>query len=137
MIDKINNISPLEAWKILKEELDAQLIDVRSEAEWNSIGIVDLSTLNKSSYNISWRFYPENNINSRFVNLLEENLSNKKTKLLFICKSGGRSLEAAKEASKYGYRDCYNILHGFEGYHMGEHNQPGWKQFNLPWRHLK
>ncbi|MCC8399033.1 MAG: palindromic element RPE2 domain-containing protein [Rickettsia endosymbiont of Platyusa sonomae] len=53
-------------------------------------------------------------------------------KLLFLCRSGGRSHEAAQFASTLGYKECYNIIDGFEG----GTNGAGWKQNNLPWQIL-
>jgi rhodanese-related sulfurtransferase len=56
--------------------------------------------------------------------------------LLFLCRSGSRSFEAAMFMSDLGY-NCYNITNGFEGKvndlgHRGTIN--GWKAENLPWR---
>jgi Rhodanese-like domain len=35
--------------------------------------------------------------------------------LFFICRSGGRSLAAAKVIAEAGYRACHNVAGGFEG----------------------
>ena len=35
--------------------------------------------------------------------------------LFFICRSGGRSLTAAKAMAAMGYRACHNVAGGFEG----------------------
>ena len=57
--------------------------------------------------------------------------------LLFICRSGARSNEAANYFINLGYKNSYNIISGFEGdlneeNHRGKLN--GWKAENLPWR---
>ena len=39
------DVSPNTAWKILSENKDAVLIDVRTRAEWNYVGLPDLATL--------------------------------------------------------------------------------------------
>ena len=39
------DVSPKTAWKILSENKDAILIDVRTRAEWNYVGLPDLATL--------------------------------------------------------------------------------------------
>jgi rhodanese-related sulfurtransferase len=132
---EIKAITPFEAWSILSTDKETALVDVRSESEWKEDGIPDLSSLDKTLQQISWRFYPENIINDNFINFLNENSPNKKIKLLFICRSGVRSLEAAHHAFQSGYIHCFNILNGFDSYKSD--NQLGWKQSHLPWRHLK
>ena len=37
------NISPKDAWELLKGDPKAQLVDVRTAAEWNFVGVPDLS----------------------------------------------------------------------------------------------
>jgi len=76
-------------------------------------------------------------VNSEFAPQVEklEGIA-KDTPLFFLCRSGGRSHDAAVEMAKHGYTQCYNIIDGFEGEpdatgHRGMTN--GWKQANLPW----
>jgi len=56
--------------------------------------------------------------------------------LYFICRSGSRSMAAAKAMAKAGYRCCHNVASGFEGplddlRHRG--TVGGWKATGLPW----
>jgi rhodanese-related sulfurtransferase len=56
--------------------------------------------------------------------------------LLFLCRSGQRSSNAAKAATEAGFPDCYNILEGFEGNKdaNGQRNRSGgWRACGLPW----
>jgi len=58
-------------------------------------------------------------------------------KIYFLCRSGVRSLAAAKAAQEAGYAHVYNITDGFEGPvdatgHRG--TVSGWKASELPWR---
>jgi len=56
--------------------------------------------------------------------------------VLFICRSGGRSHNAAQLAMQAGYTQCYNVLEGFEGDkdEAGRRNtQGGWRARGLPW----
>ena len=56
--------------------------------------------------------------------------------VLFICRSGSRSNQAAIMATQNGFTDCYNILEGFEGDRddNGQRgNASGWKAAGLPW----
>jgi rhodanese-related sulfurtransferase len=52
----------------------------------------------------------------------------KESKIIFMCKSGGRSNQAAIHINNLGYKNCYNMTSGFSG------NSDGWKNINLPWR---
>ncbi|HYE41549.1 MAG TPA: rhodanese-like domain-containing protein, partial [Ramlibacter sp.] len=57
-------------------------------------------------------------------------------KVVLLCRSGVRSIAAAKRATELGI-EAYNILEGFEGDadadgHRG--NKGGWRARGLPWR---
>lgn len=130
------DISAEEAWKILKEDKKAQLVDVRTVPEWAFVGYPDLSSLGKNLVCICWRIYPQMLPNMEFARQLEQEVSNKDAPLLFLCRSGGRSLDAAIAMTAKGYSKCYNIAGGFEG-DLDEGNHRGtrncWKSANLPW----
>ncbi|MNY71487.1 molybdopterin biosynthesis protein MoeB [compost metagenome] len=73
--------------------------------------------------------------NAAFVEQLQQQVGKDKT-VLFICRSGARSDEAARLAAEAGYAEVYNILEGFEGdrdaeQHRGRVN--GWKAHGLQW----
>ncbi len=56
--------------------------------------------------------------------------------VMFLCRSGVRSIGAATAASAAGYTNCYNILEGFEGDKdaSGHRNTVGgWRMAGLPW----
>jgi rhodanese-related sulfurtransferase len=56
--------------------------------------------------------------------------------LFFICRSGSRSLAAAKAMATAGYRACHNVAGGFEGPLDDERPRGsvgGWKAAGLPW----
>ena len=46
------DISPIEAWDILRTHENSIMIDVRTSAEWNYVGMVDLSGLGLSLIHI-------------------------------------------------------------------------------------
>ena len=48
------DVSPKTAWKILSENKDAILIDVRTRAEWNYVGLPDLATLGGKPALLEW-----------------------------------------------------------------------------------
>ena len=89
---------------------------------------------------VEWLTFPENRANPEFVEQLTEMLAgvgaDHDTELYFICRSGGRSLQAAKAMAMAGFRRCHNVAEGFEGpldpqRQRGSHT--GWKAEGLPW----
>jgi len=131
------DVTPADAWSALQQKQNAQLIDVRSQAEWAFAGIPSLDTMNKTVKTISWKFYPQFNVNADFISQLEAAVPDKSAPLYFLCKTGGRSTDAAIAATAAGYTHCYNIEGGFEG-DINTHHQRGqingWKAGKLPWQ---
>ncbi len=68
----IKNITSVECFNYLSEISNSFLIDVRTQPEWEFIGIPDLSSLNKNTIFSSWHIYPEMKINLFFENKLFE-----------------------------------------------------------------
>ena len=139
----VGEVSPSDAWDILANSPDAVLVDVRTRAEWNFVGIPDLGELRKSTIFVEWSSFPDMSANPRFVADLEEKLDGAApSHLLFLCRSGARSLSAARAVadhlSKAGKSAvCLNVAEGFEGDldsagHRGAVN--GWKSRGLAWR---
>ncbi|ALQ50637.1 rhodanese-like domain-containing protein [Nitrosomonas ureae] len=120
---------PMEAYRILQESTRAQLVDVRTRAELDWVGRIPGAT------EIELRAYPGMQPNADFLGRLAS-LTNKSQPVLFICRSGSRSNQAAIMATQSGFTDCYNILEGFEG-DMDDSGQrgkvSGWKVAGLPW----
>ena len=130
------DISPGEAWKILDDDLSATLVDVRTPAEWNYVGVPDLSSVGKQPLFVPWLFFPSMELNRDFVEHLESAGLDREPPLIFICRSGVRSRSAAIAMTARGFRSCYNVASGFEGdadktRHRG--TVSGWKVKGLPW----
>ena len=131
------DVTPEEAWYILKTDKTAVLIDCRTDAEWFYVGRTDLSSLGKEQLGIAWKNFPALEINPGFAQEIATAYPNKQTKLLIMCRSGVRSIDAAIAATAAGYTQAYNILEGFEGdKDVGGHrgNTGGWKRRGLPWK---
>lgn len=131
------DVAPTVAWKILSEHKDAVLIDCRTRAEWNYVGLPDLETLAKKPALIEWQVFPSMQPNPEFVAALSGALANKEAPLLFICRSGARSAAAAKAMTAAGYSTCLNVADGFEGPLDAQAKRGaagGWKAAGLPWR---
>lgn len=136
--DYAGDISVTEAWRVLSENPDAVLVDVRTRAEWSFVGLPDLSAINKQVIVDEWQSFPSMERNEAFVSELVARLSALpgKAPLMFLCRSGARSRAAAIAMTASGHGPCYNVAGGFEGdldegRHRGVSN--GWKAAGLPW----
>jgi rhodanese-related sulfurtransferase len=121
---EIQNITSKDAWNLLKQ-INTYLVDVRTKNEWNTVGIPDISELNKKTLFITW-CVKDMSMHQKFLDDLNSSITDKNSHVIFICKSGGRSAAAASLALQIGYKNCYNIIDGFEGSHYG----PGWNNNN-------
>jgi rhodanese-related sulfurtransferase len=56
--------------------------------------------------------------------------------VVFLCRSGNRSIGAAEAATAAGVAPSYNVLDGFEGNldEDGHRGATGWRAIGLPWR---
>lgn len=140
---RVGEVDPTEAWHILKTDDSARLIDVRTRAEWAFVGVPDVGELAQQPLFIEWARYPDMSLNHAFAAQVEEAIgTDDPGPLLFICRSGARSLQAAMAvaghfAQKGAEVTCLNVAEGFEGDldatgHRGDRN--GWKARGLAWR---
>ncbi len=139
--DYAGDLAPQEAWDLLKAEPAAQLVDVRTLAEWNFVGLPDLGPLSRKVHCIEWQGFPSGAMNPDFVAetaaALEACGAGADTPILFLCRSGGRSRAAAFAMAQSGFSKAYNIAGGFEGdLDAGRHRGTSlsWKAQNLPWK---
>ena len=131
------DVSPVTAFKILSEHKDAILIDVRTRAEWNYVGLPELESIGKKPALLEWLEFPSAQQNPEFVSTLGNAVADKDTPLLFLCRSGVRSVAAAKAITAAGYSTCLNVTEGFEGPLDAQGrrgSEAGWKARGLPWR---
>ena len=135
--DYAGDISPVEAWEMLKNSKSSKLVDVRTDSEWAFVGMPDLSSLLKELISVSWQLFPNMQENPEFVQKLRDSGIGEKDQLMFICRSGGRSRMAAIEMTSHGFKNCFNVSGGFEGDHNAEGHRgtvDGWKFSKLPWK---
>ena len=133
----VQNVPPAQVSEALKSNPHAQLIDVRTEAEWNFVGLPDLGPAGKQAVLIQWQVFPSMHVNDKFTDQLTKAGCTPNQHLYFICRSGQRSLAAAQAAEAAGFPNAFNVAEGFEGPpdgagHRG--NVGGWKARGLPWR---
>ena len=133
----VENVAPTQTWEALQADASAQLVDVRTDAEWNFVGLPDLDAAGKNAILIPWQVYPTMQRNAGFVDNLKEAGLTPDNKIYFLCRSGVRSLAAAQAARAAGFPHVFNIADGFEGPPDAEGHRgttAGWKADNLPWR---
>ncbi len=97
-----------DAWKILEADPRAQLVDVRTMAEWNFVGLPDLSGLARRVLTVEWQSYPGMGVNPDFAGQVTElhragEGAGKDSTVLFLCRSGARSRAAAIAMTKAGF----------------------------------
>jgi rhodanese-related sulfurtransferase len=139
--DYAGDIDAAEAWDMLNSDPKVQLVDVRTIAEWNFVGLPDLAGLGRKVHCIEWQQFPSTALNPDFVAQTSGALAavgmGQETPVLFLCRSGGRSRAAAIAMTQAGFQKSYNVAGGFEGdldaeRHRGINN--GWKASGLPWK---
>jgi rhodanese-related sulfurtransferase len=121
-------LTPAEAHEVWRNAPGAKLVDVRTRAEWDYVGRIP------GAVEIEIVTYPGGRPNPGFMAELESKVD-KTGPVLFICRSGGRSHNAAMLATQAGYT-AYNVLEGFEGDRdAGGHRNTvgGWRAAGLPW----
>ncbi|WP_296665441.1 rhodanese-like domain-containing protein [Demequina sp.] len=129
------DLTPHQAWELLESEPDAVLVDVRTEAEWRFVGVPDASSLGRQAALIEWVSYPTMTPNPDFLAQLQGTGVQPGQSIVFLCRSGQRSIGAAVAATGAGYGPAYNVLEGFEGAtdENGHRGHEGWKADGLPW----
>lgn len=139
--DYAGDVPPRTAWERLLADPGAQLIDVRTTAEWHFVGLPDLSGLHRQVHCIEWQDFPGGVPNPHFVAraraALEACGAGPDSTVLLLCRSGARSRAAAIALTQAGFTACFNIAEGFEGDKDGAGHRGqcgGWKAAGLPWK---
>jgi rhodanese-related sulfurtransferase len=135
------DLSIEDAYAVLEKDGRAVLVDVRTEPEWQYVGVPDLTALGRTPVFKQWQVYPSMEVAPDFVESLADELRRRgadtATPVVFLCRSGARSRHAAMAMTSAGWSHCYNIAEGFEGgldanRHRGKLN--GWRARGLPWK---
>lgn len=108
---------------------DAVLVDVRTDAEREWVGFIP------GAIPLAWKQWPGMAMNLAFEEGLKAAVPEGK-KVVLLCRSGVRSVAAAKCATALGL-SAYNILDGFEGDPDSDAqrgHRGGWRFNGLPWR---
>jgi sulfur dioxygenase len=108
---------------------EAVLVDVRTDAEREWVGFVPGAQV------VAWKQWPGMALNPDFDARIRA-LAQQRKPLMLLCRSGVRSMAAARRATELGVT-AYNVMGGFEGdldaqAQRGHKN--GWRNAGLPWR---
>ncbi len=126
----IEEFDPKTCFSIMQNNTSSIMIDVRMSVEYDFIGHPP------EAIHIAWKEFPGMTLNTNFVEQVCEIVQDKSTTILLLCRSGVRSMAAAKALEAEGYQHLINIAEGFEGdldnnNHRGNIN--GWRFHGLPW----
>jgi rhodanese-related sulfurtransferase len=122
-------LKPTEAYALMQHHDKAMLVDVRTAAEWDWVGRVP------DAVEIEIMCYPSRP-NPHFMQELQRQVP-KDALVMFLCRSGARSHNAAMRATEAGYQQCFNVLEGFEGDRDAAGHRKtvgGWCFAGLPWQ---
>lgn len=143
------DLSPEDAWAVVSGDDQGVLVDVRTTAEWTYVGVPDPSSTGRPLVTVQWQRFGDGAVNPAFVDELRVALSalddeagtpdpagGRDRPLVFLCRSGVRSVAAARAATAAGLGPSYNVLDGFEGGLDGDghRGRSGWRAAGLPWR---
>lgn len=124
-------VTPTEAYELLRELPNARLVDVRTQAERDFVGYPTVGS------HVEWETYPGMTYNPDFPEQLKAEVGGDEDQvLIFMCRSGGRSGKAAEAMTRQGYPHCFNLLQGFEGDKDADNHrgtQGGWQAEGMPW----
>lgn len=134
------DLPSVDAWRVLEQNKEAVLVDVRTRAEWAYVGVPRLDELGREAVLAEWQSFPSMDRVSDFAQRLSAELTargvKRDTPIFFLCRSGARSRSAAVAMTAAGYSGCFNIADGFEGQLDAEGHRgtvAGWKAAGLPW----
>lgn len=126
----IENLTPQESWELLQQNTSAVLVDVRTQMEHAYVGHPI------GAVHIPWKEAPSWEINPNFVADVKKLVLSCDAPILLLCRSGQRSLSAARTLEDAGYKHLVNIIDGFEGAldpHKHRGLLGGWRFCGLPW----
>ncbi len=136
-LTEINSLTPHEAHDILQQIPSAVLIDIRSNMEFLFVGHP------KGAIHVPWIDEPDWCINPDFEKEIRQLLlggiceqGESSPPIILICRSGKRSLDAAKVLLESGFHNVCHVSEGFEGDRDANYHRSsvgGWRFRGLAW----
>lgn len=135
-MSNLTHLLPKESYDFFQREPETSFIDIRSSMEYLFVGHP------KGAVHIAWIDEPDWEINPDFAKevsrVVEQKVNGdpKKAPVVLICRSGGRTLEAAAVLEQAGFKNVIHVVEGFEGdrdenFHRS--TMGGWRFHGLPW----
>ncbi len=127
----MKHLLPKEAWALLQQDPQAVLIDVRMKVEFDYVGHPP------DAINIAWYEFPSEEPDvPAFLAAVQAQVPDKNRCIVLLCRSGSRTVKAARVLDAAGFTQVINVLDGFEGeldddLHRG--TETGWRFCGLPW----
>src|SRR4029079_14284572 len=116
IVSYAGHIPPEEAWKILNDDPKAVLVDCRTDAEWRFVGVPDLTGLDRDVVYVEWN-RTDGSRTAGFVDaLVAAGVEPGDRPVVFLCRSGNRSIGAAEAATEAGIAPFYNVPGGITGH---------------------
>jgi rhodanese-related sulfurtransferase len=132
----VTTMSSQKAYAVLQDNPNASLVDIRSSMEYLFVGHP------VGSVHIAWIDDPDWDLNPDFIDEVIQTSRKKNAHhpldnpIVLICRSGVRTLLAAKALIDAGFTQIIHIDEGFEG-DRNENDQRssmgGWRYHGLPW----
>ncbi|HLF98639.1 MAG TPA: rhodanese-like domain-containing protein [Methylococcaceae bacterium] len=129
-MNEIRRLSPQESWSALQADERAVLLDVRATLEYGFVGHPI------GAVHVPWKEWPLWQVSPAFVETVRRLVPDTDTAIFVLCRSGQRSLDAAKALQEAGYSNLSNIEEGFEGSLDADKHRGtlgGWRFHGLPW----
>ena len=122
----IKQIKSSEIKNFLTDNKNIEILDVRTQEEWDNVGIPNGEELGIKTHFVTILRSADPSANKGFVEEVKKKINPNK-ELLVMCKAGSRSMMASQLLSQENI-NCINVSDGFEG--NGE--DLGWKNEGLP-----
>ncbi len=127
----MKHLLPTEAWSLLQSQPDALLIDVRMKVEFDYVGHPP------DAVNIPWFEFPSEEPDpDAFVAAVQAVAGDINRPIVLLCRSGSRTVKAARCLDAAGFTQVINVLDGFEGElddDLHRCTETGWRFCGLPW----
>ena len=91
------------------------LVDCRTDAEWRFVGVPDLTSLARDVVYIEWNRVDGSRNESFVDDLISAGVTPGDRPVVFLCRSGNRSIGAAKAATGAGIETTTSIAAGPAG----------------------
>ena len=124
----IKQLKSSEIKNFITDNKNIELLDVRTQEEWDNIGMPDGEKLGFKTHFVTIVRSSDPSANKDFVKEVKNKIDSSKH-LLIMCKAGSRSMMAAQLLSQENI-NCTNISDGFEG----NSENVGWKNEGLPFK---